>query len=138
MNNRLVLGLIGSAILFIGVFMPALSLPVSSDVNYFQNGSGHGTALIALSVISITLVLIKQYRALALTGAASMVVLLHSLILFQQDMAALKSGMGDNLAGNLFKELVEAGLKSVHLQWGWAVLIIGSVLLTGTAFMKGK
>jgi len=77
MNYRLVLGLIGSAILFIGVFVPVLSLPVSSDVNYFQNRSGHGIALIALSAISITLVLVKQYRALVLTGAASIVERLH-------------------------------------------------------------
>jgi hypothetical protein len=38
MSNRQLLGIFGSAFLFIGVFMPSVKLPIVGDMNYFANG----------------------------------------------------------------------------------------------------
>ena len=42
MTNRQLLGILGSAILFIGVFMPIVKLPVVGKMNYFHNGRVDG------------------------------------------------------------------------------------------------
>ena len=40
MNTKQILGLIGSIVLFIGVFTPIVSVPIMGNMNYFQNGKG--------------------------------------------------------------------------------------------------
>jgi hypothetical protein len=62
-TNRQLLGILGSAILFIGVFMPIVKLPAVGEINYFHNGRGDGV-IVLLAVISFVLVLIRWYRQL--------------------------------------------------------------------------
>jgi hypothetical protein len=42
MNNRRLLGILGSTLLFVGVFMPIVKLPIVGDMNYFANGKWDG------------------------------------------------------------------------------------------------
>ncbi len=44
--------------------------------------------------------------------------------------------MNAELADNPFKGLAEAALQSFQLQWGWAILLIGSLMLIVAALMK--
>ncbi len=74
MNNRRLLGILGSAILFIGVFMPIVKVPIVGDINYFQNGRGDGVIVLALAVISLALVLLRWYRELWITALGSAVI----------------------------------------------------------------
>lgn len=60
-NNRHVVGLIGSLLLFIGVFCPIVSAPIIGNINYFQNGKGDGVLIIILVGISLALTFRKQY-----------------------------------------------------------------------------
>lgn len=65
MKAKQLLGLIGSIVLFIGVFTPIVSIPLIGEMNYFQNGKGDGTIVLILAVISFILVLAQQYRGLS-------------------------------------------------------------------------
>jgi hypothetical protein len=44
--------------------------------------------------------------------------------------------MSPELADNPFRGIAEAMAGSVQLQWGWAVLVVGSVLLLVAAFSR--
>jgi len=55
MDKRQVFGLIGSILLFIGVFTPIISIPIVGNMDYFQNGKGDGTIVLVLAVISLLL-----------------------------------------------------------------------------------
>ena len=59
MKTKQLLGLIGSIVLFIGVFTPIVSVPIMGNMNLFQNGKGGGTIVLILAVISLVLVLAK-------------------------------------------------------------------------------
>ena len=50
-----ILALVAACILFVGVFLPALHIPLSGPVNYFQNGRGDGVLIIVLAVAAATL-----------------------------------------------------------------------------------
>ena len=50
----------------------------------------------------------------------------------------MKKQMELELADNPFRDLADIALQSVQLQWGWALLIVGSVLLIVSAAMKDK
>jgi len=136
MNKKQLLGLTGSFILFIGVFAPIVSVPIIGNLNYFQNGKGDGTIIIILAVISLILTLSKKYNWLWVTGFGSLGVLAFTFINFQKTISRIKADLQLELVGNPFAGWAELALQSVQLQWGWAVLIVGSLLLISAAAIK--
>ena len=133
---RPLIGMIGSIILFVGVFTPILSVPIMGNINYFQNGKGDGTIVLILAVISFILVLIKKYKGLWFTGLGSIGVLLFTFINFQLRMSQVIANMESELAGNPFRGLADIAMQSVQLQWGWALLIVGAALVIASAAIK--
>jgi hypothetical protein len=71
MGRKQKLGIAGSIVLFVGVFTPIVSLPIVGNMNYFRNGQGDRVIVLILALISIVLVLRKQYRWLWVTGLLS-------------------------------------------------------------------
>jgi hypothetical protein len=136
MVKKQVLGLIGSIILFLGVFMPIISVPIIGNINYFQNGKGDGTIIIILAAVSLILVLSKKYKGLWFTGFGSLAVLVFTFINFQTRMSRARFELQLELADNPFASLEELALQSVQLQWGWAVLIVGAALLIAAVAIK--
>lgn len=66
----------------------------------------------------------------------SLALLAFTFINLQTRLAAMKADMAAELAGNPFRGLAEAMAGSVQLQWGWAVLVVGSLVLLVAAFTK--
>lgn len=138
MNTRQTLGLIGSLILFVGVFTPIVSIPIVGSMNYFQNGKGDGTIVLGFAVVSVVLVFAKLFKGLWITGLGTIAILAFTFINFQMKIADMKSEMESKLAGNPFRGLADLAIQSVQLQWGWAVLIVGAVLLIASAAAKDE
>lgn len=136
MNTKQLLGLIGSIILFIGVFAPIVSIPIMGNMNYFQNGKGDGTIVLVLAVVSLVLVLVKKYNGLWFTGLGSLAVMAFTFINFQMKMSEAKAQMETELAGNPFRGLADIAMQSVQLQWGWALLVVGAALVIASAAIK--
>ncbi len=129
MEMRQVIGLAGSLILFLGVFAPIVSLPIVGSMNYFQNGEGDGIILIAIAILSLGAVITKTYKGLWLTGLGALGLLAYTFIEFRSRMSEVESQMETQLAGNPFRGLADMAVQSVQLQWGWALLVVGAVLL---------
>ena len=138
MSTKQYLGLIASILLLIGVFVPIVSVPFVGDMNYFQNGKGDGVFILILAIVSLISIFAKKYKALWLTGPGSLAILIFTFSNFQVRMADVKKQMELELADNPFRDLADIALQSVQLQWGWALLIVGSVLLIVSAAMKDK
>ncbi|MFS8799725.1 hypothetical protein [Synechococcus sp. R60.3] len=138
MNTKQILGLIGSIVLFIGVFAPIVSVPIMGNMNYFQNGKGDGTLILILAIVSLVLVLTKKYKGLWFTGVGSLAVMAFTFINFQMKISDMKSQMETELAGNPFRGLADMAMQSVQLQWGWALLIVGAGLVIAGAALKDE
>ena len=70
-KNKHLLGLIGSAILFVGIFAPIFAAPIVGNINSFslpilEDGDSikFGTIILLLTVISFVLTLLKKYKEL--------------------------------------------------------------------------
>lgn len=138
MKTKQLLGLIGSIVLFIGVFTPIGSVPIMGNMNYFQNGKGDGTFILILAIISLVLVLAKEYKGLWFTGIGSLGFMLFTFINFQSKMSQAKADIESELAGNPFRGLADMAMQSVQLQWGWALLIVGAAFVIASAAMKDE
>jgi hypothetical protein len=137
-GTKQLLGLIGSAVLFVGVFAPIISLPIVGNMNYFQNGKGDGTIILVLAVISFIVVLLKMFCVLWFTGLGSIALLVFAFVNFQKIFTDINTQTGTELAGNPFGGLADMAMQSVQIQWGWALLIIGAILLIASAAIKDK
>jgi len=137
-GTKQLLGLIGSAVLFVGVFAPIVSIPIVGNMNYFQNGKGDGTIVLVLVVVSLILILLKKFKGLWFTGLGSMAILAFTFINFQIKMSDVRTQMEIELTGNPFRGIADMAIQSVQLQWGWALLIIGASLVIASAAIKDK
>ena len=136
MRNRQLVGFLGSALLFLGVFLPIVKLPIVGELNYFANGRGDGVVVLVLAVISFGLVLFRWYWELWITGVDAAAALAFTFFNFQSGMKQVETQMQTDLKDNPFRSLANVAVRSIQLQWGWAVLVIGVVLLIAAAAMR--
>ena len=128
MNDKS-LALIGASMLFIGAFLPIVSLPIVGQMNYFQNGRGDGVVIVVLAAIIAGCAATERVRIVLWPGLASLAVLAWTFIRLQNAIGEMREKMDAELAGNPFRGLAEAAMGAVQLQWGWAVLFIASLLV---------
>ena len=138
MERKQIYGLIGSGLLFIGVFTPIVSIPILGSINYFNNGKGDGVIILILSLLSLILILSKAYKGLLFAGLGSLATLIFTFINFEIKMNEAATKMNTELADNPFKSLAAITINYVQLQWGWALLVMGSVLIITSSLIKTK
>jgi hypothetical protein len=136
MSKGQISGILGSVILFLGVFVPIVYIPIVGNLNYFQNGRGDGVIILVLALISLMLALTKRYRGLWFTGLGSLAVMVFTFINFHTQLSQLHLQLEKDLADNPFKGLVKLAIESIQLQWGWALLIMGAVLVIAGAVVR--
>lgn len=136
MNKKLIIGIIGSAVLLIGVFAPVIALPIIGNLNYFQNSKMDSTILMFLGIASLALTFLKRYKWLLLTSIGSIGVMIYSFTNFKIRAAKASSMLEPKLIDDPFRELGRLSLHFAQLQWGWAVLLAGAVLIIVAAVMN--
>lgn len=131
------LGVVGSVVLFVGVFAPVLSVPFKS-FNYVQNGTGDGVIMMVLAAVSLAFTLMRKFRRLWWTGGAALAVLLFTFVSVSVKISRMVDDMRVSLDGNPFRGLAEAAAASVQIEWGWAVLVIGAGMLLASAWVASR
>ena len=130
MADNKTLALAGSGLLFVGAFMPIVSMPIVGSLNYFQNGRGDGVLIVILAAATAFLVMTGRTRHVLWTGLVAAALLAFTFVRFQTKMSEARANMDSELADNPFRGLAEAAMGSVQLQWGWAVLLLAAGLVT--------
>jgi hypothetical protein len=128
------IAILGSLLLFVGVFLPLVSTPLGS-VNYFDNGQGDGAIVLALAVISIILAFTRSFGWLWITGLCSVGLPVYYLVTVLNGLSRVRQSVQTELADNFFKDLADLAINSMQIQWGWAILILGGVLIVVAAAM---
>jgi len=138
LNTKQLLGLMGSIVLFVGVFAPIVSVPIVGNINYFNNGKGDGTIVLFLAAVSLILVFAKKYKGLWFTGLGSFGLMLFSFVNLLSRISEAKAKMESELAGNPFRGLADIAMQSLQVQWGWALLVVGAALIIASAAVKAE
>lgn len=136
MDRRQITGVLGSAILGLSVFPPMIRVPFMGNLNYFQDRQGEGIAILVLAVVSLTLVILKKYKLLWLSGMGSIGVLLYSYLNIHIKISQIENDLESELAKNVFREMTEMAIDTIQIEWGLFVLITSVFLLFLTAVIK--
>ncbi len=126
----------GLIMMFIGLFFPIIHSPNMGNLNYIDyitEGEISGLMMLFLLSISLGIIIAKKYKGLLFTGISSVGVMAFTLIQLQILISNAKRGIYTEISTNPFVGLADIYQDSFQLQWGLAVLFIGSVLLIMSA-----
>jgi len=125
----LIIGLLGTAIIAVGVFLPFVKLPIVGELNYFNNAQGGGLVLLALASITTLACARRIHWTPLVTGIVSSLILLidtvNTLVMIQN----AKDLLARELADNPYRGLAEGMFQSAQLSMGPIVIAIGIILL---------
>ncbi len=138
LHAPMILGLLGSALLLLGVFLPLISAPIIGGMNYVMNGRGDGMILLVLALASFWLTISRRIDVLKYMGGTSLAVMLFTFVNLQIKLHDLRKKMDGDLEGNPFRGLADAATQTIQLQYGWAVLLIGVCLLIGASILANR
>ena len=124
-NDRAqMVGLIGSALLCIGVFTPIFSFSVFAKISYLDNFRLDGVAVLLLALGSAFLALSPWRRGLWITGEAALAVLNFTLAQFVIAKVRLGAELEHEAAKNpIAASFRKALIDAYELQWGWLILL---------------
>ena len=105
-------GLVGSALLFIGVFLPFVGHPGYGSLNYIGTGQRDGVIILVSAVVSAALTLHETRRWLWITGLGSLGLLAFFPISVRTSL-----------------ERLGFPYDAWQLEYGFAVLVVGGLLL---------
>jgi TPR repeat protein len=131
-------GLVGSSLLFLGVFLPIFNVPIVGNISYFQNGNGQGALIIVLALLSTMFIVWEKYKGLWYTGFGIIAALVLTFCSFEIKLSDLKTQIKADLSGNPFAEIANIAMQSTQPQWGWTVLLLGAGLLIYSAVTLGN
>lgn len=131
-----VLSLVGAGLLFIGPFAPLVSVPILGTMNYFANGKGDGTVLVAIAVVSLIGTALRWVKVQWVLGLAALGLITFFVANVSSKIADLQRSAQADLAGNPFGGLATGFLQGVQVQWGAAVIALGGMMLIAASIAE--
>lgn len=128
----LITGLVGSALLMVGVFTPIIHVPIWGNMNYIRGGWGDGIIILILAFLTGILIMAKWYRGLWFTGLCSLALMGFTFTNLQIRISQGK----EEIRKEMDKDAAKIGstmLDLVDLQWGCPVLLLGATLVVAAA-----
>jgi multisubunit Na+/H+ antiporter MnhG subunit len=138
MNNR-ILGIIGSALLILGIFLPIVSIMGLLNFSYFnmiQLAPGTfftGILLLLLGIGSLLLALKHKYKLLIATGVVSLLLLAFDFFRIKSTLSDATS-RGAETGGEFARQMSEA----VSIGFGFYIMAIAAILLIVAGVMKSS
>jgi hypothetical protein len=90
------------------------------------------------SISLLVLVILEKFNGLWLTGLSSLLLLIYTFIVFQTRFAELKASIEEQMQTNPLMGIADLAVDSVQIQWGWALLGMGTLLLFTSAAISER
>jgi hypothetical protein len=148
-NKQQLGGFAGAVLLVVGLFMPLVGVPFFTlnyySLSQFSSLAGLGFFLLLLcGVGACVLAATRRYESLKWPGLGALLILVYTFYTISSKLAEAKTEMVRNLAsmpegqGGPFKGMGDAFMNMIQMQWGWAVLAAGAVLLLVASVLKDE
>lgn len=136
MKKTEILTFAGLIIVLFGLFVPILNIPISGSVSLVSFRT-ITSIIIAVVMINIVYQLLKKNSKESFLSSVVLLVttissFLITFIAVEQVKSALFSknqGLDNNIFGGLADTITSLIMQSIRLEWGWSLLVIGSLLV---------
>ena len=138
MNRKLIMALLGAILMMVGVFLPALHIPMAETgvatlmqipipFMYGTQTGGFGFFFLIAGIASVAFALFKKYQGLWWAGLLSIVLLVYLFGAYGY-LVANQSEI------DIFRTF--GGSEQLLLGWGLVVVLIGAIFIVVSAAMK--
>ncbi len=137
-GTKSMLGWTGSIALLVSVFAPIVSVPLQGEVRYFDIGKAEGVLVVVLTITAFVFVLSRKFGLLWVPGIGS---LGYSLIAYDhyRSLTIQAKARLERLSEMVFLPGMEdPTLAEFPLEWGWALLCMGALLLIASAAIDDR
>ena len=134
LNNKNI-AIIGLILLFVGVFLPVLKMPLYGSLSYFQNGSVDGIIFIAIAAIALVLIIKGKYSVLRFPGFGALLYLLFSFWLCMSGRYPIQMKFAVSMTPQATAAAEKLLQKSLQIDWGWGIMIVGAILMIVAGYM---
>ena len=120
------IGYIGSILMFIGAFLPAINIPIRGSISYIGNGKGDGILIIFIAILSFYYIYKQSKKSLFLSGIFSLGIILYGFITVVTRINKVSSeatGIGKAILGG------------VSVGYGFGVMAVGVILIIISSLM---
>jgi len=122
---RMMLAGAGTAIL--GLFMPALKVPVLGSITYLHDGRGDGILVLIGMIIACIFMLNNKPSAARYASCVCLLVQFATISAFYAKKSAIQNDLDSSLSGNPFRGIADAAFAGMSLEWAWLFLIGGTI-----------
>jgi len=129
----MIVGLFGTALIALGLFLPFVKLPIVGELNYFNNAQGDGLILLALAGLTAIACIFKVHWASVVTGVISTFFLTFAVTFTLSNIQNIKDQLVRELADNPYRGFTEGMLQGAQLSVGPIVIAMGIILLFASA-----
>ncbi|HOT93958.1 MAG TPA: hypothetical protein PK089_02050 [Methanoregulaceae archaeon] len=126
--RAVLLGLLGAVLLAAGCFSPISALPGGGHATLLGGSSIPARMILVGAAASVVLVLLARRRALLITGSFSGLMVLSEFLTRQDALLPFP------LEGSPARAL----LSSFSTEWGWGLLVLGTLLLLVAGALPGR
>jgi len=116
--------------------MPVFHVPDRGMLTYFQYGQEIGTILLVFAIVGLFLSIRGAFALLGVPCLFSLALLMLTFLNFQEGVAVARAGLQPDVLGSDSPGVMRDGLSTVRLQWGWIVLLVGSVFQVAASGIK--
>jgi hypothetical protein len=134
--------IIGAAVLFTGLFLPAISLKANNPLaniagssNYIQADQAYGVILLLLSLIVVALTIVKKFQWAFIAAVGTLGILVFRLVTFLTDISKFNSLQSSMNPGPFSPEfdgvmgMTQEIAVGISLNWiSWIVMFAGSII----------
>lgn len=134
--------IIGAAVFFTGLFLPAISLKANNPLaniagssNYIQADQAYGVILLLLSLIVVALAIVKKFQWAFIAAVGTLGILVFRLVTFLTDISkfnSLQSSMNPGPFSPEFDGVISMTQEiavGISLNWiSWIVMFAGSII----------
>ncbi len=128
-SNAKVIALIGAGLLVIGVFLPLVRVPKMGTMNYLAGGSGDGIIVLVLAAAAGVLALIERTKHALWPGLGALAMIGFTFFTLQNRLSQARLSAREELGDNPFGGIAEAATNAIQLEYGWAVLVFGALMV---------
>lgn len=130
MKDLRIPALLGAALLLVGAFLPAASLPLVGAVSFLVYGGPAAWFVLAMAALGGGLALAGQVRLVLWPGLGALAMLAFKFWKLWSGVDLLRDRAG-SVRWDALRRLAETAADTVRIEWGWAAMGLGALVLVG-------
>ncbi len=133
----MILGLVGTCLVALGTFLPFVQVPITGNLNYFNNAQGDGLIILACAALAAIGFAFKRFRIALLPAFIAGALLVIDVGLTLSRIQRYKEDLRSALADNPYASLATGLSETIQLSIGPFIIGVGLILVFVAAF-RGK